>query len=160
MYPLAQAESPCRRCPIGLGLEAAWMVGLWTSTEDGTSTSTNRAPLLYGIFSEVVLDPQSSLPHNPSLQPSCRPFERYTYDLSGIAMLRRSYSRPDLAHSRPGIVERTGGSYDLGGTWRPANYGPYTLRFNNHAYDRSLHACYYNLEDGRFRWIHPTSVLL
>ncbi|KAA1088341.1 hypothetical protein PGT21_003188 [Puccinia graminis f. sp. tritici] len=62
-------------------------------------------------------------------------------------MLRRSYSRPDLAYSRPGIVERTGGSYDLGGTWRPANYGPYTLRFNNHAYDRSLHACYYNLED-------------
>ncbi|KAI7963087.1 hypothetical protein MJO28_001181 [Puccinia striiformis f. sp. tritici] len=62
-------------------------------------------------------------------------------------MLRRSYSRPDLAYSRPGIVERTGGSYDLGGRWRPDNYGSYTVHFNNHAYDRSLHACYYNLED-------------
>ncbi|WAR52541.1 hypothetical protein PtB15_1B983 [Puccinia triticina] len=62
-------------------------------------------------------------------------------------MLRRSYSRPDLAYSRPGVVERTGGSYDLGGVWRPASYGPYTYRFNNRAYDRNLHACYYNLED-------------
>jgi hypothetical protein len=25
-----------------------------------------------------------------------------------------SYSRPDLAYAQPGIVERTGGSYDLG----------------------------------------------
>ncbi|PLW14003.1 hypothetical protein PCANC_04901 [Puccinia coronata f. sp. avenae] len=62
-------------------------------------------------------------------------------------MRRRSYSRPDLAYAQPGIVERTGGSYDLGGVWRPANYGPYTFRFNHSAYNRSLHAGYYNLED-------------
>jgi len=62
-------------------------------------------------------------------------------------MRRRSYSRPDLAYSQPGIVERTGGSYDLGGTWRPALYGPYTFRFNNRAYNRDLHASYYTLED-------------
>lgn len=50
-------------------------------------------------------------------------------------------------YPRPGIVERTGGSYDLAGVWRPATYGPYTFRFNNRAYNRGLHASYYNFED-------------